>query len=270
MPLRISNLIFVAASMLGFQFCSLADTNETTASISIQNPLATLSQRIAPADRIIVSNWTDTMFGQPPFTVTVASNDIAKIIRAVSSATSGGGQEHPDWEWGWKLMFYQGTNLLAGICFNGGSFLSDGVWNDESGVLGKISGNVSNRQYLAKVYGDEDKDFNESKKAEARKWLKSPLHTIIGEDKKRVLKFVDDFYAAGATKVYLADITTHFNGKNPPTESAKCLLVVTPQDEEARRIFFVVHWQVVKTIGFDGDGDVGQKYTWYLLDWRDF
>ncbi len=261
--------MFVTASMLGFQFCAFADTNETIASISIPKPLLILSERIALADCIIVSNWTDTMFGQPPFVVTVTSNDVPKVIHAVSSAKVCGNQEHPDWEWGWKLLFYQGTNLLAGICCNEGSFLSDGVWNNEDGVLGKICGNASNRQYLAKVYGDEERDFKESKKAEARAWLKSSLHTILGEDKKKVLKFANAFYVAGATKVYVADIEIHYSGKNVPSENAKYLLVVTPQDEETRRKFFIVHWEAVKAWGFDGDGDVRQKYTWYPIDWHD-
>jgi hypothetical protein len=235
----------------------------------ISKPLADLAKRIMLTDSIIVSNWADTKFGQPPFTVTVSSNDVAKVVRAVSSATFAGGQEHPDWEFGWKVMFYQGTNFLAGICCGGDSFLRDGVWNDGSGILGKICGKAHNRQYLSQVYGDEDKDFNESKKTEAKKWLKSPLHTILGEDKKKVLKFVDKFYDAGAKEVFIADIETHFNGKNPPTETGKYLLVVTPQDEETRKKFFVAHWEAVVAWGFDGDDDVGQKYTWYPIDWHD-
>jgi hypothetical protein len=256
--------------MFGFQSRTLAETNQTTAAaVSIPKPLANLTKRINSANSIIVSNWTETRFGQPPYTVMVASNDVMKVIHAVSTATFVGGQEHPDWEFDWKLLFYQETNLLGEICFNGGSFLTDGVWNDESGVLGKIYRKASNREYLARVYGDEEKDFNESKKAEAREWLKSPLHTILAEDKKKVLKFVDEFYATGAKKVYIADIETHFNGKNPPTENGKYLLVVTPQEEEIRRKFFVVHWEAVKAWGFDGDDDVGQKYTWYPIDWHD-
>lgn len=268
--MRIVVQIVVVAIMFGFQSRTFADTNQASlAPASIPKLLADLAKRINSADSITISNWTDTMFGQPPFTDKVSSNDVAKVVHAVSSATFAGGQEHPECEWDWKLMFYQGTNFLAGICFNGGSFLTDGVWNDESGVLGNLYRKTSNRQYVARVYGNEDKDFNESKKAEAREWLKSPLHTILAEDKKKVLKFVDAFYAVGAKKVYIADIETHFNGKNPPTENGKYLLVVTPQDEETRRKFFVVHWEAVTTWGFDADDDVGQKYTWYPIDWHD-
>ncbi|MGA2281467.1 MAG: hypothetical protein ABSG80_14325 [Verrucomicrobiota bacterium] len=262
--------IVVVTMMFGLQSWTFARTNDTaSASVSIPKPLAALAQSVAPTDRIIVTNWAGTGFGESPFTVTVATNDVKKVVRAISLAKFVGGQEHPNWEWGWKLLFYQGTNLLAAVCFNGGSFLTDGVWNDESGVLGTICANASNREYLARVYGDEDKDFNESKKAEAREWLKSPLHTILGEDKKKVLKFVNDFYAAGAKKVYVADIEMHLNGKNPPKENAKYLLVVLPQDKETRRKFFVVHWKAVKAWGFDADDDVGQKYTWYPIDWHD-
>lgn len=262
--------IAVVAMMFGLQSWAFADTNNTTsASGSVSKPLASLAKRITPTDHIIVTNWAGTGFGEPPFTVTVASNDVKKVIRAISLAKFVGGQEHPNWEWGWELQFYRGTNLLAAICFNGGSFLTDGVWEDDSGVLARIFRNASNQEYVSKVYRDEDKDFAASKKAEAREWLKSPLHTILGEDKKKILKYVNDFYTAGAKQVYVADIETHLNGKGPPTENAKYLLVVTPQDEETRRKFFVVHWEVVKAFGFDADDDVGQKYTWYPIDWHD-
>ena len=257
--------------MFGFQSWTFADTNQTTSvATPIPKPLADLAKRISSADGIIVSNWTDTVFGQTPFTFKVSCNDVAKAIQAVSSAAYVGGQEHPDWEFGWKLMFYHGTNFVAGISCGGSSFLTGGVWIDDTGVLGKICGNASNRQYLARVYGDEDKDFNESIKAEAKEWLKSPLHRVRDVDKKTVRKYANDFYAAGAKRVYVTDIEAHFNGKNPPTETGKYLLVVVPEDEAIRKKIFIVHWEVVKAIGFDGDGDVGQKYSWYPIDWNVF
>jgi hypothetical protein len=122
---------------------------------------------------------------------------------------------------------------------------------------------------VSRVYRDEDKEFAESQKAEAKDWLKSPLHTILGEDKKRALKYVNDFYAAGAPKVFVAEIETQMNGKNPPRENAKYLCVVLPTDRDTRRKVFRVHWQAVREWGFDADDDVGQKYTWYPIDWHD-
>jgi len=263
-----NSIHLVIAIMFVSQIRTFADTNQAAIS-PIPKPLAVLATQINSANSIIVSNWADTMFGQLPFTITVPSNEVSKVIQAISLATFVANQEHPDWEYGWKMMFYRGTNLLTGIYCNGGSFLTDGVWSDESGVLGKICGKAHNDQYRARVYGDEDKDFNESRKVEAKAWLNSPLHSIRGEDKKKVLKFVNQFYGAGAKKVYIAGIETHFNGKNPPTETGQFILVVLPQDEEARQKFFIAHWEAVQAWGFDAEDDIGQKYTWYPIDWSD-
>jgi hypothetical protein len=261
---------FIGVLALGSQFAALCGTNShTTTSAPVAQTNAPLAKRIAAADRIIATNWAASQVGEPGFGVAIPGEKVKAIVKAVSRATHYENQEHPDWEWDWQLRFYNGTTFLASICFARDTFLTDGVCRDPSGVLERVYRNSVNQEYVARVYKDEDKDFAESKKAEARTWLKSPLHTILGEDKKKVLRYVDDFYAAGALKVFVADIETQTNGKNPPTEHAKYLCVVLPKDEDSRHQVFRVHWQAVREWGFDADDDVGQKYTWYPIDWHD-
>ena len=80
-----------------------------------------------------------------------------------------------------------------------------------------------------------------------------------------MLRSVNAFYTAGALKVFVADIEGQVSGTSPPAEQAKYLCVVLPTDEDSRRRFFRVHGQAVYEWGFDGDDDVGQKYTWYPI-----
>ena len=68
------------------QIRTFADTNQAAIS-PIPKPLAVLATQINSANSIIVSNWADTMFGQLPFTITVPSNEVSKVIQAISLAT---------------------------------------------------------------------------------------------------------------------------------------------------------------------------------------
>src|ERR1043165_8477411 len=43
-------------------------------------------------------------------------------------------------------------------------------------------------------------------KAEARAWMKQSKHVFFKADAKQVAQFVEDFYAAGAPQVFIADI----------------------------------------------------------------
>jgi hypothetical protein len=226
-----------------------------------------MTQRIAAADRIVATNWAT---GYPGFSLPISGNNVRKIIHAVSISKRCANQEHPVCEWDWKLLFYTGTNLLDSICFARDTFLTDAVYLDESGVLEGVYSDSNKREYLARIYGDQDETFTNTITVEARQWLRSPLHTILGEDKKKVIKYVNEFYDAGARKVCLANIKTELNGKNPPTEHAMFMCVVLPQDSEARRKVFRVHSQAVTNWCNDADDDVGQKYLWYQIDWHEF
>jgi hypothetical protein len=252
---------FIAVLALASCFLALCEASPSA--------VDALAQRITATDRIIVTNWAAAGFGEQPFSIAVPGDKVQGIVRAVSAAAFYSNQEHPNWEWGWQLRFYRGTNLLAAIYFAGDTFLADGVYRDPTGALERVYRDSSNREYAARVYKDDDKDFAASKKAEAKAWLKSPLHTVVGQDKKKVLRYVNDFYGAGALKVFVTDIETHVNGKNLAAESARYLCVVLPADEEARSRVFRVHREAVREWGFDADNDVGQKYTWYPMDWHD-
>jgi hypothetical protein len=246
--------MFIGLLALGSQLSALCGTDPS--------PLAGLAQRIAAADRIIVTNWAASRFGELGFGIPIPAEKVRGIVKAVSTATHCGHQEHPDWEWGWQLRFYRGTNFLAAICFKQDTFLANGVYRDPTGLLERVYHRSVKQQYVSQGQKDADEEFAESKKAEAKAWLKSPLHTIPGEDKKKVRRYVNEFYGAGASKVFVADL---LEGENPLTEDASYLCVALPKDEHARRKVFRVHWRAVREWGFDADGDVGQKYTWYPI-----
>ena len=258
--MRVLRLLFILGALSELEGSALSDTN---------GPLSVLAQRIAVTDRIIATNWAASMFGEAGFCIPITGEKVKGIVKAVSEATHFANQEHPAFEWDWELRFYRGTNFLAAICLKGDTFLTDGVYHDPTGMLEQVYRNLVNREYLARVYGDEDKSFADAVKAEAKKWLGSPTHRILGEDKRKVVKYVNEFYAAGAARVFVADIKTRPNGKNTPWENAKYLCVVLPGDPEARRRVFRVHSQAVREWCNDADDDVGQKYLWYRVDWHD-
>jgi len=254
--MNISRFMFIGLLALGSQFSALCGTGPSA--------LAGLAQRIAATDRIIVTNWVGSQRGELGFGIPIPGEKVRGIVKAVSTATHCGHQVHPDWEWGWQLRFYKGTNFLAAICFKQETFLANGVYRDPTGLLERVYHLSVRRQYVSLGQKDADEQFAESKKAEAKAWLKSQLHTVLGEDKKKVLRYVNDFYAAGALKVFVADLV-EARGENHLTENASYLCVALPTDEHARRKVFRVHWRAVREWGFDADGDVGQKYAWYPI-----
>jgi hypothetical protein len=267
MSIRISSFIVVVATLLGSQAPALSATNAPTAAIvSGTLTLTLLAQCIAVSDRIVATNWAT---GYPGFSISISGDQVKQIVKAVSTATRYANQEHPDSEWDWQLHFYAGTNFLSAICIARDTFLADGVYRDDAGVLGRVYHDSVNREYVARVYKDEDKEFAATTKAEARRWLKSTLHSIHGQSKKKVVQYVDWFYDAGAVNVFMADIKKVASRKNDLTENAEYMLVVLPQDLEARRKVFLIHSKAVLDWGIDADGDVGQKYLWYRVDWSE-
>jgi hypothetical protein len=254
-------ILFILGTLSGLEAQAFSSTND---------PISGLAERVAVADRIIATNWAAAEIGEPGFARTIAAEWIKAVVKALSAATFYRNQEHPDWEWDWQLRLYKGTNFLAAICFRQDTFLTDDdVWRDATGLLERLYRDLENQEYVARVYKDESKEFADASKAEAKQWLRSPTHRIVGEDKRKVLKYVHEFYTAGAARVFVTDIKTHLNGKNPPWENARYLCVVLPHDSEARHKVFRVHWQAVREWCLDADDDVGQKYLWYRIDWHD-
>lgn len=99
------------------------------------------------------------------------------------------------------------------------------------------------------------------KKAEAREWMKQPSHIFFKADPKEVGQFVEEFYQAGATKVFIADIEE--NGGN---QYGEALLVVLPRDGSARAKLFEIGSRADTAYQNDPVTDKGQKYLYYSLD----
>ena len=97
--------------------------------------------------------------------------------------------------------------------------------------------------------------------AEARQWLREPAHALFKGDRQSVMKFVDEFYAAGAVTVYVTGIET-VGG----TEVTETMLLVLPRDSAARAGVFEVANRFDETIDSDPEKDVGQKYLSFALD----
>lgn len=98
-------------------------------------------------------------------------------------------------------------------------------------------------------------------KGEAREWMKQPSHIFFKENPKDVAKFVEDFYAAGATQVLIGDVEEH-DGK----QFAGCLLVVLPTDAAARAKLFEVGARADTAFQNDPISDKKQKYLYYAFD----
>ena len=114
---------------------------------------------------------------------------------------------------------------------------------------------------VAALDKDGDEELAQPNKAEARQWLRAPSHAVFKGDKQAIMKFVDEFYAAGAVTVYVTGIET-LGG----TEVTETMLLVLPKDTAARAKVIEVANRFAETIQNDPDKDVGQKYLSFVLD----
>ena len=224
-----------------------------------------LAHHVAAADRVLATNWFASWHGDPGLGRSFSGRKVREIVAAVSSA-----RRYPNWNptssiYDWELQFYNGTNRLDAIHFQGRVFLlADGEYVDDTGVLEKVYDDLSTWEYASRVYKDEDKEFAAAQdKAEARGWLKAPTHTLEREKRKKVIGFVNDFYTASAARVFIADIRKQGRAE---TEIAKTMVVVLPQDPAARRRVFAVARRAPAEWMNDPDPDVGQKYLWYVFE----
>jgi hypothetical protein len=251
--------------------CLAVDSTNSPAPEGDRAPggLQMLLSHIAAADRVVATNWVGGGIDEKPFSMLLPPEVMGKIANAFSIARNAGAQEHPDLEWDWQLQFYAGAKRTDVVCFNRGSFLAHGVWQDETGVLEKIYSDCARQEYLNRIYKDEEKDFAAEKKVEAKRWLKSSLHLPYRENKAKVLRYVNAFYSAGAVEVLMANLRKRAIGKAQPLEEARLMLVVLPQTSEARRKVFDVVREAPREWMNDPDPDVGQKYLWYSFDWNE-
>jgi hypothetical protein len=127
-------------------------------------------------------------------------------------------------------------------------------------AAGGGAGAVPLEQRLEKA-GDEI--MASDKKAEAREWLKDDNHVLFKfhGGKKKLTEFVDEFYAAGAEKVYIGNIESEA-GK----DFAGTALVVLPQDASRRSKLFEIDKRVGPEFQEDPVSDKGQKYLYYTFD----
>ncbi len=109
------------------------------------------------------------------------------------------------------------------------------------------------------AHGDEIMAGNG--KAESREWLKSDSHVLFKENRKKLAGFIDEFYAAGAKQVLIADVEEH-EGK----QYGGGLLIVLPDDSAARAKLFKLNETVGATYDEDPVSDSGQKYIYITFD----
>jgi hypothetical protein len=98
-------------------------------------------------------------------------------------------------------------------------------------------------------------------KGEAREWLKDASHIFFKGDRKQIAQFIEDFYSAGATQVYIVDTEKH-NGST----YGGAILVVLPQDSGARAKIFAKDKNVARVFDEDSVTDQGQKYLYHAFD----
>jgi hypothetical protein len=78
--------------------------------------LAWFSHRIAGTDRIVATNWVNSV------SMTITGDDTKKVVRAISSAGSGRPPLGTDWAnvYDVNVAFYRGTTVLGKIEMDGG------------------------------------------------------------------------------------------------------------------------------------------------------
>ena len=97
-------------------------------------------------------------------------------------------------------------------------------------ATGRESEAQSQNSLEARVDKYGEKIMASSAKAEARQWMKQPSHIFFEANPKEVAQFVEEFYRAGATQVFIADIEEH-EGK----QFGEGLLIVLPKDTAGAR-----------------------------------
>jgi hypothetical protein len=122
-------------------------------------------------------------------------------------------------------------------------------------------GGSSGEQTISKVDQHGDEVMASDKKAEARAWMKQPKHVFFKADAKQVGQFVEDFYSAGATQVFIADIE-----EEEGSQYGEALLVVLPKEKDARAKLFDIGARADAAYQNDPTTDKGQKYLYYSLD----
>lgn len=116
-PMRILVLILLVAALSG---CS-ARRREQAPPVAVVTP-ATLKERIADADRIIVTNrFADDNKRYRGFSMTVSGAEVKRVIKAILAAERLDVGTLSIWDWDFK--FYREHNYLGSIYSQGSVFL---------------------------------------------------------------------------------------------------------------------------------------------------
>jgi hypothetical protein len=118
---------------------------------------------------------------------------------------------------------------------------------------------AENQTKVTDKHGDEA--LAGQSKREAREWLKDASHIFFKGDRKKIAQFIEDFYSAGATQVYIVDTETHND-----SVYGGAILVVLPQDAAARAKIFAMDKGVAQAFDEDAVKDEAQKYLCHAFD----
>ena len=109
--------------------------------------------------------------------------------------------------------------------------------------------------------------LDKSNKAEAFSWLDEATDESfrsvgdIGYNEKS-LDLIKEIYDAGAVEVIAVEIDSYQDGRQNTGE----LIVVLPDNVDARKRVFAWCRRQAESLGFDGDEDIGQKHLFVMLD----
>jgi hypothetical protein len=154
---------------------------------------------------------------------------------------------------------YQGGFLAVAIAV----FFSLGCEDQPAGAPAAGGAGVGEAPLEQRIEKAGDEIMASDKKAEAREWLKDDNHVLFKfhGGKKKLTELVDEFYAAGAEKVYIGNIESEA-GK----DFGGTALVVLPKDATNRSKLFEIDKRVGPEFQEDPVTDKGQKYLYYSFD----
>jgi hypothetical protein len=96
---------------------------------------------------------------------------------------------------------------------------------------------------------------------EAREWCSDPSSAGFEMSRDDMLKLAEEFYTAGAEKVYVTDIE-----QVEQSNVSASMVVVLPTEGAARKNVFKAEAKFAERIGEAPIGDIGQKYVMLSLD----
>ena len=103
--------------------------------------------------------------------------------------------------------------------------------------------------------------LSEDNHREAREWCRDSASAGFEMSKDEMLELAEEFYAAGAEKVYVTGIERMGN-----SNVAACMVVKLPGGGAARKAVLEAEAKLIRGEGEEPEKDVGQKYVLLGLD----